>query len=167
MKDDMLQFAPPVPGADVAGDQLIPLDFLGNSYVLVKGGLNNNQDRCYILATEDNTIIRVDGNAIPLDTLSEGEQYELQMINPSYFLSANKKVSVLHISGIADQVAGAVIPALTCTGTNRIGFTRTNAARFIINVITKNSARNNFTLNGKIANQTEAVENYNLTENEI
>jgi hypothetical protein len=41
-----------------------------------------------------------------------------------------------------------VIPALSCTGTNRIGFTRTNAAQFIINVITKNSAKNNFTLNG-------------------
>ncbi len=150
MKDDMLQFdiTEQVAGADIAGDQLIPLEFLGTSYVLVKGGLNNNQDRAFIVATEDNTIIRVDGNPIPLDTLNEGEQYEFQMINNSYFLSANKKVGVLHISGIADQVAGAVIPALTCTGTNRIGFTRTNAAQFIINVITKNSAKNNFTLNG-------------------
>ncbi len=147
MKDDMLQFAPPVPGADIAGDQLIPVDYLGTSYVLVKGGLNNNQDRCYILAVEDNTIIRVDGNPIPLDTLNEGEQHELRMINSSYFLSSNKKVAVLHISGLADQVAGAVIPALSCTGTNQIGFTRTNSATFIVNVITKNSAKNNFTLN--------------------
>lgn len=148
MKDDMLQFAPPVPGADIAGDQLIPVDFWGQQYVLVKGGLSNNQDRCYILAAEDNTVIRVDGSPFPLDTLNEGEQFELQMTKESYFLAASKKVTVLHISGIQDQVGGAIIPALNCTGTNRIGFTRTNASQFIVNVITKNSARNNFTLNG-------------------
>jgi gliding motility-associated-like protein len=148
MKDDMLQFNPPVPGADVAGDQLIPADFFGNQYVLVKGGLNNNNDRCYILAIENNTIIRVDGNPIPLDTLNEGEQYELQMTNASYFLSSNKRVGVLHISGLEDQVAGATIPTLSCTGTNRIGFTRTNAATFIVNVIAKQTAIGSFTLNG-------------------
>lgn len=148
MKDDMLQFNPPVPGADIAGDQLIPVDYWGQQYVLVKGGLSNNQDRCYILASEDNTVIRVDGSPFPLDTLDEGEQYELQMTKESYFLAASKKVTVLHISGIQDQVGGAIIPALNCTGTNRIGFTRTNASEFIVNVITKNSARNNFTLNG-------------------
>ena len=148
IKDDMLQFAPPVPGADIAGDQLIPVDFLGKNYVLVKGGLLNNNDRCYILAIEDNTIIRVDGDAIPLDTLNEGEQFELRMTKDSYFLASNKNVCVWHISGIQDQVGGAIIPALNCTGTNRIGFTRTNASLFIVNVITKSTAINNFTLNG-------------------
>ena len=153
IKDDMLRFnsdqiSPSPQGADLAGDQLIPVDFLGKNYVLVKGGLANNADRCYILATEDNTIVRVDGNPIPLDTLNEGEQYELRMLNQSYFLTSNKNVCVWHISGIADQIGGAIIPSLNCTGTNRIGFTRTNAAQFIVNVITKSTAINNFTLNG-------------------
>ena len=154
IKDDMLRFlSDQTPGnssqgADLAGDQLIPVDFLGKNYVLVKGGLNNNADRCYILATEDNTIIRVDGNPIPLDTLNEGEQYELQMLKQSYFLTSNKNVCVWHISGGGDQIGGAIIPSLNCTGTNRIGFTRTNSAQFIVNVITKSTAINNFTLNG-------------------
>ena len=128
MKDDMLQFDinEQAAGADIAGDQLIPVEFLGTDYVLVKGGLSGNNDRCYILATEDETVIRFNGSAQAADTIDAGEQYELVMTNPSYFLSTNgKKVAVLHISGIGDQLAGAVIPSLSCTGTNRIGFTRT------------------------------------------
>ena len=151
MKDDMLQFdtSEQVPGADIAGDQLIPYEFLGDNYALVKGGLNGNNDRCYILATEDNTIVRINGIADPVDTLNEGEQFELIMTQPSYFVSTNgKKVAVLHISGLSDQLAGAMIPALTCTGTNRIGFTRTTSNTFIINVITKLSSIGKFTLNG-------------------
>jgi gliding motility-associated-like protein len=148
VKDDMLQFNPPAAGADIAGDQIIPVDYIGTDYVLVRGGLSGNNDRVYFTATEDNTLIRVNGVAIPVDTLNQGEQYELVMADPTYFVKASKKVYAWHISGIADQVGGALIPALSCTGTNQIGFARTNSATYVVNVITKESAKNNFTLNG-------------------
>ena len=151
MKDDMLQFDinEQSAGADIAGDQLIPVEYMGDNYALIKGGLNNNGDRCYILATEDNTIIRFDGSAQAVDTLNEGEQYELVMTKASYYLNTNgKKVAVLHISGLQDQLGGAIIPALTCTGTNRIGFTRTSGSTFIVNIIAKLSTVGKFRLNG-------------------
>lgn len=148
VKDDMLQFNPPAAGADLAGDQIIPVDYIGTDYVLVRGGLSGNNDRVYFTATEDNTLVRVNGVAIPVDTLNQGEQYELIMADPTYFVKASKKVYAWHISGIADQVGGALIPALSCTGTNQIGFARTNSATYVVNVITKESAKNSFTLNG-------------------
>lgn len=148
VKDDMLQFNPPAAGADIAGDQIIPVDYIGTDYVVVRGGLSGNNDRVYFTAVENNTIIRLNGIATPVATLNQGEQYELVMDDPTYFVKATKKVYAWHISGIADQVGGALIPALSCTGTNQIGFARTNSATYVVNVITKESAKNNFTLNG-------------------
>lgn len=148
IKDDMLQFAPPAAGADIASDQIVPVDYTGTDYVVVRGGLNGNNDRVYILATEDNTVVRLNGIATPVATLNEGEQFELVMADPSYFIKATKKVYAWHISGIQDQVAGAIIPTLACTGTNQIGFSRSNSATFVLNIITKESAKNSFTLNG-------------------
>ena len=153
VKDDMLRFYnDTIPGsaqsADVAGDQLIPVEFTGTDYILIKGGLHANNDRTYILATEDNTVVRLNGVALPVATLNRGQQYELTMTEPSYYLKASKKVYAWHISGIDDQVAGAVIPALSCTGTNQIGFNRTTSAQYILNVITRTEAKNSFTLNG-------------------
>lgn len=148
VKDDMLQFNPPAAGADVAGDQITPVEFAGTDYVLVRGGLSNNNDRVYITATEDNTVVRLNGVAAPVAVLNQGQQYELVMAEPTYFLRASKKVYAWHISGIADQVGGALIPSLSCTGTNQIGFARTNSATFVVNVITRESAKNGFRLNG-------------------
>jgi gliding motility-associated-like protein len=149
VKDDMVDLNLATDGgADLAADQLISVAKCGLRHVLVKGDLSTPFDKVYVLATEDTTYIYADGNPIPVDTLMEGEQYIYSFANASGFIEGNKPIYVWHISGVTDQIAGAIIPSLECTGSNQIGFTRTGSANFKLNLTIKAGFENNFVLNG-------------------
>ena len=156
IKDDMIDLNEFTDGgADVAGDQLMPIDWIGKRYVVIRGSLSNTPlneagDRAYILATEDNTSIFIDGNAAAVAVINRGEQYKLIMSNTVYEITTDKNVYVWQISGIGDQLAGAIIPSLDCTGSNQVGFVRSSSNTFVMNLIIKGGAgaENSFVLNG-------------------
>ena len=149
IKDDMVDLNLATDGgADLASDQLISLEKCGLRHVLVKGDLSTPFDKVYILATEDTTYIFADGNPIAVDTLMEGEQYIYSFATASGFIEGSKPVYVWHISGVTDQIAGAIIPSLECTGSNQVGFTRTGSQNFKLNLTIKAGFEGNFILNG-------------------
>lgn len=148
IKDDMIDFdSSNDSGADVLGDQLISNEFLGLDHILIKGGLNGDHDRAVICATEDNTIVDIDGGA-QIINLDEGEQYIYAFNDNASFVSASEKIAVFHVSGLTDQTAGAVIPSLECTGSNRVGFVRGSSAAFFLNVTIRAGSEDQFELNG-------------------
>lgn len=148
VKDDMLDFDPSNDtGADMVGDQLIPNKYLGKTYILVRGGLNNNNDRSVICATEDNTDLYIDGSTTPI-TINAGEQYQYQLNGPSTFFEATKKVAVLHVTGLDDQLAGAVIPSLDCTGSTKVGFVKGRNRPFYMTLTIRAGGEDGFILNG-------------------
>lgn len=156
IKDDMIDLNEFTDGgADVAGDQIMPVEWTGTRYVVIKGNLQNtptNQsgDKAYILAIEDNTSIFIDGNSTPAAVINRGEQFKIDMENSAYQINTDKNVYVWQISGIGDQLAGAIIPSLDCTGSNQVGFIRSSSNTFIMNLIIKggSGAENQFVLNG-------------------
>jgi gliding motility-associated-like protein len=149
VKDDMVDLNLATDGgADLAADQLISVAKCGLRHVLVKGDLSTPSDKVYVLATEDSTFIFADGNPIAVDTLMEGEQYIYSFAGASGFIEGSKPIYVWHMSGVTDQVAGAIIPSLECTGSNQVGFTRTGGANFKLNLTIKAGFENNFVLNG-------------------
>jgi gliding motility-associated-like protein len=77
-----------------------------------------------------------------------GQQYIYSFNGPAGFIRGSKKIALLHISGSTDQVAGAVIPSLECTGSNQVGFTRPGSGEFRLTLTIKNGFQNNFKLNG-------------------
>lgn len=147
VKDDMIDYNDTWGGADLAADQLIAAEFTGKRHNVVRSGLTLN-DKAFVLATEDNTQVFVDGIATPAATLNAGEQYVYDFTADASFIEANKNVYVWQISGIGDQIAGAVIPSLECTGSNQVGFVRTSSNTFSINVTIKAGSEGNFLLNG-------------------
>jgi gliding motility-associated-like protein len=153
IKDDMLDLNPPPigteGGADLAADQLISVENCGFKHIVVKGDLTNPSDKVYVCATEDGTDIFIDGNDVtPVATLNAGQQYIYSFTDNAGFIRGSKPIYVLHLSGVGDQIAGAVIPSLECTGSNQIGFTRTGTANFKLNLTIKAGFEGNFVLNG-------------------
>jgi gliding motility-associated-like protein len=149
VKDDMVDLNLATDGgADLAADQLISVAKCGLRHVLVKGDLSTPFDKVYALATEDSTFIYADGNPVAVDTLMEGEQYIYSFDDVSGFIEGSKPIYIWHISGVTDQIAGAIIPSLECTGSNQVGFTRTGSANFKLNLTIKAGFENNFVLNG-------------------
>ena len=71
-------------GSDILMDQSVPVERLGQEFILVKGnGANsfgsgenvNTMERAIIVATEDNTEIYLNGSATPIAVINAGEHY--------------------------------------------------------------------------------------------
>ena len=65
-------------GRDIGIDQIVPVEAVGDEYLLIKGeGIDN--ERTIVIATEDNTDIFLDGNAAPVATLANaGDFYVIE-----------------------------------------------------------------------------------------
>ncbi|WP_051312760.1 gliding motility-associated C-terminal domain-containing protein [Sporocytophaga myxococcoides] len=132
---------------DLAGDQIVSVDKTGKEYVIVKGSGDYSTDRAYITATEDNTNIY--GSDSLLATLNKRETLEFQLTDSAAYIKSDKPVYVFHITAFEQELAGALLPSLKCSGSKRIVFTRTNDERFVLNLVTRKGNEDSFKLNGK------------------
>ena len=145
---------------DLIGDQLVPLDILGLEYIAMRGGLhelgypgddNEAPENLYIVATEDNTNIFIDGVG-PVANIDEGEtyMYEFWATGKDFVhVRGDKKISVLHISGFGCEVGGAILPPTDkCTGSTQVAITRSTSESFFINLMVWNGAQDEFYING-------------------
>lgn len=163
--------APPYNGEDIVMDQSVPVERLGQEFVLIKGmgNLLPEIEGAIIVATENNTEIRLNNNPTPVATLNDGQYYRVSAMNyivngPSHlnmYVKASKNVYVYQLlSGIADNDATEgfnYIPPLNCflpTVIDEIGkidempyYTTFNPALFVkLNILTQTGA--GVTVNG-------------------
>ena len=131
--------------ADLMGDQLVPLPLLGTDYITIKGYLNG-PDRVFVLATQNNTQVTIDGTLV--GTINAGQSYTHVQSANTAFIQASLPVYVLHTTGFGCEVGGAVLPTIICTGSQQIGFTRSTTEFFALNLMVKTGGQGNFTLNG-------------------
>jgi len=132
---------------DLMGDQLVPVNVIGSEYIIMKGFLNNTE-KAYILAIQNNTEIFIGGNATPAATLNTGEQFTIDITQPSTYLTSSKPVYVLHAAGFGCELGSAILPSINCTGSNGVYFTRSTTELFGLNIMTKTGAEGFFSLNG-------------------
>ncbi len=153
--DDFLIAATPNSGftggcKDLAGDQIVPINTLGNDYVIIRGGNNglNGPDRAFIVTTEPNTQIFVDG-AFHSTVADEGTTLEIQITQAQRrrYINSNKPIYVYHLSGFGCEVGGALIPPLLCNGSKVVTITRSVDTFMGINLIVRNGGQNFFTFN--------------------
>ncbi len=133
---------------DLAGDQLVPVDFVGQNYIAVRTS-SVNTDRVFITATQDNTQIFINGNTSPIATIDAGKTYKRQLQSPAEYIQMTAPAYVFHISGYTDELGGALLPSVgECTGSSKVGFTRDNAEPFNLNILVEAGAEDGFILNG-------------------
>jgi len=66
----------PDAGRDIGIDQIVPLEFVGDEYVLIKGeGINH--EKTFVIATEDNTDVFTNGNPVAVANINAGDYYVL------------------------------------------------------------------------------------------
>ena len=120
-------------GTDIIMDQSVPVDRLGNEFVLVKGNANISErmEDALIIATEDNTQVFINNATTPVVTLDEGQNYRVnEASNTNYinqgnnhynmYIRTTKNVYVYQLlAGVANDIQAATggfnyIPPLNC-----------------------------------------------------
>ncbi len=140
---------------DLLGDQIVPVSIVGTEYIAVKGQLNNNGDESvFILATQNNTQVFIDGNPAPIATLFAGQTFRYDMdylatsADNSVYIETSKPAYVTHVTGFGCEEGQAILPPLGCAGSEQISFTRSTAENFYLNLLVPAGGENNFTVNG-------------------
>ncbi len=131
---------------DLIGDQIVPVNALGNQYVAVKG--NAAVEKVYVIATENNTSLFFDGQATAATTINDGDLFMQSIVNSTLLIESDKPVYVMHLSGVVNEFADALLPRMNCTGSSKVGFVRTSPQDFNLMVVTASGNEGNFLLNG-------------------
>lgn len=107
---------------DFAVDQLVPVEQLGNEYVVMQGN-GGTYERVIVVATEANTTITMNANANPSYTLANIGDYQIVpasfFTNKNMYLKTNKAVYVFHKifgSSALNTNSFMFIPPLSCFG---------------------------------------------------
>jgi len=143
--DDSLSGQPYGGCMDIAGDQLIPINLIGQEYIAIKGYLNG-EDKIYVVAQNDATEISVDG--LVVSTINALETYEITLSNPSAYIYTSNPSYVLHVTGFGCELGEAVLPPIECTGSTDVSFVRSTNEFFALNILIPTGAEGGFTIDG-------------------
>jgi hypothetical protein len=134
------------PNYDVLGDQLIPVSVTEMHYIVIGASFNLQFDRAYICATENSTDIFVNG--VYQITINAGQTHEHLFTDSAVYINTSAPSYLFHVTGFGPELAGALLPGISCTGSRQIGFTRSYSDQFAMNIIVKTGGEGNFSLNG-------------------
>lgn len=148
LSDDLLNMTG-TGGYDQTGDQIVPIDMLGTEYIAVKGTLSNDGDRVYILATEDNTGIYINGSTTPVTTINRKETYRISFSgNNALYVKTTNPVYAYQITGMGGELGAALLPQITCTGSKLVKYKRGTGVTLKLNLLVQAGGENDFTING-------------------
>ncbi|HBP45874.1 MAG TPA: hypothetical protein DD635_08205 [Flavobacteriales bacterium] len=155
VSDDSLFGAPFNPSGcyDIMGDQIIPIEVAGTDHIAIKGNLGG-PDKVFILGTEDNTSISINGTNVW--TVDAGEMYAHTLNAPAAFYETSAPVVALHMTGFGCEVGGAILPPITCTGSDEVAFVRSSNDFIGMKIIVPAGAEGDFTFNGNTNNVNAA-----------
>lgn len=114
---------------DIGMDQSVPVDILGDEYILIRGDGDAAMERPLVIAHHDGTEIFVNGDIVPIASIDAGEYF---LIPESYYVGAGHENMFVKTSqpaymyqplgGSADRATPGMnfIPPVSCTLTNEI-----------------------------------------------
>ncbi len=152
VKDDLL-FGGAVFGgsggcADLVGDQIVPIDLLGTEYIVLNGFLNGIGDQVFITATQNGTTISQNGGT-PVTTINAGDTYQLPLnAAATIYIQTSHPVYVWHVSGIACETGGGLLPQISCTGSRSVSYSRSSNMGLYMNILVRNGGQGDFIVNG-------------------
>jgi len=147
LKDDLLEGGPLFGGfcRDVMADQLVPVEKLGTRYVVHKGFLNGNEF-AFVVATQNGTQVKLDG--FVAGNINTGQMLNLSITAGAHFIESSAPIYVLQMTGMNCEVAGEIIPAIDCSGSNAVRFVRSTSESFQLFLTTRAGFEDGFSLNG-------------------
>ncbi|MGB1031253.1 MAG: IgGFc-binding protein, partial [Flavobacteriales bacterium] len=149
--------------ADGGTDQLVPVDLMGNSFVVVRGDNDPTYDYAIIVATEDGTEVTVDGIGPPT-LLNAGEYFDYTLtgsMGTPHYISTTGISYCYHVSGASQnqEVGMSCMPQLECTGSRYIENSRlpANAQTQVMTFVVPPEAEPTFTINGDLYSTVAGV----------
>lgn len=138
---------------DLMGDQIVPTDVIGTDYIINRGFLNAGSDESlFALATENFTTVIIDDGVTNITVvLNQGDTYPFSIDNQLTYVSADKPIYMLHMSGYGCELGEAILPPLNCAGSDQVSFARANGQSFLLNILCPAGSEDDFTLNGSAA----------------
>ena len=140
--DDSVE-GPAKSGYDLVGDQILPVEFAGTTYI----GIKNGTTYLYVYATENGTKVYKNGSLVK--TLNKGQYYTYQMGTKenATLITSDKPVICFCLTSEGDEFGGTVLPQLSCTGSHVVAFAsmRVNPR---ITIITQTESVGDFTVSG-------------------
>lgn len=131
---------------DLLGDQIIPVDIIGTQYLIPVIPGASLQDT-YIIATEDNTEIVVGSHSASPIRLNEGETTVLSVHETGKLIQSSHPVYVWHVTAMNNEIAAAILPDISCSGSRSLMFNRTTLETFGILLIARSGSEDSFLLN--------------------
>jgi gliding motility-associated-like protein len=134
---------------DLMGDQIVPTDVIGNEYIVNRGFLNaGSEESIYIVASENFTSVTIDDGTVTNFLMNQGETRRYNITQALTFISADKPIYLIHMSGYGCELGQAILPPLNCAGSDQVSFARNNAQQFLLNILCQAGDEGNFQLNG-------------------
>jgi len=126
-----LESGVPSTGRDLGIDQIVPLDLVGDEYVVIKGeGIDN--EKVIVVATADNTELFLNGSAVPTTTINAGEYYVYDVndftANENMYIETSNPVYVYQTENSGDgfsddnerQCGLNFLPPIGCSGSKSV-----------------------------------------------
>jgi gliding motility-associated-like protein len=134
---------------DLMGDQIVPTDVIGNEYIVNKGFLNaGSNESIFIVAAENFTTVTIDDGTSSTYLLNQGDTRQYSITQDLTYVSADKPIYLIHMSGYGCELGQAILPPLNCAGSDQVAFARNNGQQFLLNILCRAGAENSFLLNG-------------------
>lgn len=133
--------------ADLAGDQIVPLNSIGKEYVVTKGFLSTEQEYAFVWAPKATSVtVYTNGSTTTTNVAAKGV-LPVKITNQRYYITANNPVYLVHFSGFGCELGMALMPSV-CSGSNEVTLTRTSNDNFGLIIMTRTVNKGAFKLNG-------------------
>ncbi len=146
IKDDLMSNSTMGTCSDLGGDQIIPISILGTKYIPVKGYLNSNFEKVFVLAVSNGTQVTING--VLVATLNAGNTFRYDLTNPTAYIETSLPTYILHMSGFGCEVGLDVLPSIECTGSSSLSVTRSAPQPLFLNLLVPAGGQNFFKYNG-------------------
>ena len=138
-------------GQDLIGDQIIPVEYLGNEYIAVKGTLRGNEEKVYVLGVTNGTAVYVGSNPTPVRVINKGETLQIGFAGqPALYITSDKPIYAYQLTGINIELGSAILPTIECTGSDAVKYRRGSAGSniFRLNLCVQAGGEYDFLYNG-------------------
>lgn len=134
---------------DLIGDQIVPVDVVGDSYIANKGFMfPASVESIFVVATDNFTQITINDGVASTYTLNKGDTKQYPIVNPLTYVQATKPVYLWQTTGYGCESGAAILPPLECAGSDTVVFSRNNTQPFLLNVLCKNGSQGSFAIDG-------------------
>ncbi len=131
--------------ADLIGDQLIPTSVLGTKYIATNtvGSDEDQLNFVYLLAVEDNTILKINGT---ITYLKRGEQFCYELTDGSVFIDSDKPIYAYQLLSYEGyELGSAILPPLNnCTGSKVVRFSKSRVGSFVFQILVQEKYKDDF-----------------------